>query len=86
MVGYLSNGWRRFFIRQNLCSNKEFEQILALLKQYVPQVQTENSPRHLLDMQRPISAAKDHNNNLKQRPKRTSSAPTIPQSRACSIT
>jgi hypothetical protein len=27
----------------DLWSNKEFEQILALLKQYVPEVQTENS-------------------------------------------
>jgi hypothetical protein len=68
----------------DLWSNKEFQQILALLKHYIPQVQTENSRRHLLDMQRPISAAKDAQ-NLKKRPKRISSAPTIPQSRACSI-
>ncbi len=68
----------------DLWSNKEFQQILALLKQYVPQVQTENSSRHLLDMQRPISAAKGAQ-DLKKRPKRISSAPTIPESRACSI-
>ena len=68
----------------DLWANKEFQQILALLKQYVPQVQTENSSRHLLDMQRPTSAAKDAQ-NIKKRPKRISSAPTITQSRACSI-
>jgi hypothetical protein len=70
---------------EDLWANKEFQQILALLKQYIPQVQTENSRRHLLDMERPMSANKDHNNNLKGRRKRISSAPTIPQSRACSI-
>lgn len=62
-------------------SGKEFELLLARLKQHVPEVQTETSQRHLLDMQRPTTAMKQE----EKKPKRIGSAPVISQSRACSI-
>ena len=60
---------------------KEFEVVLARLKQTVPEVQTERPQRHLLDMQRPTTAMKRD----ERRSKRIGSAPTTPQSRACSM-
>jgi hypothetical protein len=62
-------------------TGKEFELVLARLKQAVPEVQTERPQRHLLDMQRPTTAMKQE----EKKPKRVRSAPVTPQSRACSI-
>jgi hypothetical protein len=62
-------------------TGKEFELLLTRLKQAVPEVETENPQRHLLDMQRPTTALKE---NEKKR-KRIGSAPVISHSRACSI-
>ncbi|CAF1064963.1 unnamed protein product [Adineta steineri] len=66
---------------QQRWSGKEFESVLAKLKQAIPEVQTEKPQRHLLDMQRPTTAIKRNENKLK----RIRSAPIIPESRACSI-
>lgn len=62
-------------------TGKQFEMLLAQLEKIIPNVHTEK-PRHLLEMQRSISATR---NNQEQKPKRISSAPIIPQSRACSL-
>ncbi|CAF4671529.1 unnamed protein product [Rotaria sp. Silwood1] len=60
---------------------KEFELVLARLKHYIPEVQTEKSQRYLIDMQRPTTAMKQQ----EKKPQRIRSAPITPQSRACSI-
>jgi len=60
---------------------KEFELVLARLKQTIPEVQTERPQRHLLDMQRPTTAMKQEENKTK----RIGSAPVIVESRTCSI-
>ncbi|CAF0891470.1 unnamed protein product [Rotaria sordida] len=68
---------------QDIWSLKQFEQVLARLKIAVPEVQTEKPRKHLLDMKRPTTALGhvEHKN----RPARIRSAPSVPQSRACSI-
>ncbi|CAF2897940.1 unnamed protein product [Rotaria sp. Silwood2] len=71
-----SNGYDRWI-------GKQFVLLLAQLEQIIPNVPT-NKPRHLLEMQRPISASR-HNDTIDQRPKRISSAPIIPKSRTCSL-
>ncbi|CAF3723633.1 unnamed protein product [Rotaria sordida] len=60
---------------------KEFELVLARLKQIIPEVQTEKPQRHLIDMQRPTTAMK----RQEKKPQRIRSAPVTPQSRACSL-
>ena len=62
-------------------NGKEFELVLARLKQAVPEVQTEKPRRHLLDMQRPTTAMKREETKTK----RVGSAPVTPESRACSL-
>ncbi|CAF1200470.1 unnamed protein product [Rotaria sp. Silwood1] len=69
--------------RYNRWTGKQFVLLLAQLKQIIPNVQTDK-PRHLLEMQRPISASR-HSHNIDQRPKRISSAPIFPKSQACSL-
>jgi hypothetical protein len=64
-------------------TGKQFEMLLAQLKLIVPNIHTDK-PRHLIEMQRPISASRN-NDNTDQRPKRISSAPIIPKSRACTL-
>ncbi|CAF0844664.1 unnamed protein product [Rotaria sordida] len=71
-----SNGYDRW-------TEKQFVLLLAQLKKIIPNVETDK-PRHLLEMQRPISASR-HSNNNDQRSKRISSAPIIPKSQACSL-
>ncbi|CAF1200313.1 unnamed protein product [Rotaria sp. Silwood1] len=68
---------------QDIWSLKEFEQVLARLKIAVPEVQTEKPRKHLLDMKRPTTALGQAEN--KKRPARIRSAPSVPQSRACSL-
>ncbi|CAF1143141.1 unnamed protein product [Adineta steineri] len=67
-------------------TGKQFEILLTYLKQIIPQVHTDKS-RYLLEMQRPVSALPNthNNNNIDQRPKRISSAPSISNSRTCSL-
>jgi hypothetical protein len=60
-----------------------FKCYFAQLKQIVPNVHTDKL-RHLLQMQRPISASRN-NGNINRKPKRISSAPIIPKSCACSL-
>ena len=62
-------------------TGKQFDALLLQLNQLVPNVSTEKQ-RHLLDMQRPQSAWRDQT-LPEQRPKRISSAPNTPKSRAC---
>ncbi len=72
--------FRRTDDNQRRWFGKEFEALLARLKQEIPEVQTERPQRHLLDMQRPTTAMKQENKT-----KRIGSAPVIAASRACSI-
>ena len=65
-------------------TSKEFETLLARLREAVPEVQTEKPRRHLLEMKRPTTASKNGIPN-DSRPARVKSAPSIPQSRACSL-
>ncbi|CAM4838547.1 unnamed protein product [Rotaria magnacalcarata] len=68
---------------QDIWSLKQFDQVLARLKIAVPEVQTEKPRKHLLDMKRPTTALGQSEH--KKRPTRVRSAPSVPQSRACSI-
>jgi hypothetical protein len=68
----------------DIWSTKEFEMLLARLKETVPEVQTEKPRRHLLEMKRPTTASKNGIQN-ERRPARVKSAPSIPQSGACSV-
>ncbi|CAF3075045.1 unnamed protein product [Rotaria sp. Silwood2] len=68
---------------RDIWSLKEFEQVLARLKIAVPEVQTEKPRKHLLDMKRPTTALGQAEH--KKRPVRIRSAPSVPQSRACSL-
>ncbi len=52
---------------------------LLNLKTIAPNVHTDK-PRHLVEMQRPISTSSRNNNaNIEQQPKRISSTPIIPK-------
>jgi hypothetical protein len=73
--------FRRTDVDQRRWYGKEFEALLARLKQEVPEVQTERPQRHLLDMLRPTTAKKDN----EKKTKRIGSAPVIAESRACSM-
>ena len=64
-------------------TGKSFAMLLAQLKKLLPQIETDK-PRHILNMQRPSSAF-PKNTDLDPSLKRRSSAPMIPQSRACSL-
>ncbi|UJR31959.1 hypothetical protein I4U23_019432 [Adineta vaga] len=69
-------------------SGKEFEMILARLKQAVPEVEPTQPRRHLLDMQRPKTSLRREEKmkvGEKRKLARIGSAPVIAQSRACSI-
>jgi hypothetical protein len=75
--------------KNDMWHGKEYDQILVKLKQYVPEVHTENPNRYLIDMERPLSS-RQFNQTVTTSPfmplvKRIGSAPVIPQSRACSI-
>ena len=67
----------------DLWSFKEFEQVLARLKIVIPEVQTEKPRKHLLDMKRPTTASGKVEH--KKQSERIGSAPSVPQSRACSV-
>lgn len=64
-------------------TEKQFQLLLSQLKKIIPYVHTDK-PRHLLDMQRPISAAR-FNSTTDKRNERISSAPIVPKSQACSL-
>ncbi|CAF0913617.1 unnamed protein product [Adineta ricciae] len=75
-------------------SGKEFEMVLARLKQAIPEVETAQPRRHILEMQRPMTSMKREERDKgkekekekeKLKLKRVGSAPVIAQSRACSI-
>jgi hypothetical protein len=75
--------------KNDMWHGKGYDQILIKLKQFVPEVQTENPNRHLIDMERPSSSTRFNQAATLSTPlssvKRIGSAPVIPQSRACSI-
>ena len=73
--------FRRINDQQEKWFGKEFDLLLIQLKQLIPEVETASSQRYLLDMQRPTTATRHD----ETKPKRTGSAPTVSQSRACSI-
>jgi len=73
--------FRRINDQQEKCFGKEFDLLLIQLKQLIPEVETASSQRYLLDMQRPTTATRHD----ETKPKRIGSAPTVSQSRACSI-
>ena len=62
-------------------SGKEFEAVLAQLRQAVPEVEPEKPRRHVLEMQRPMTGRRE----VETRRKRLGSAPVLAQSRACSV-
>ncbi|CAF3164295.1 unnamed protein product [Rotaria sp. Silwood2] len=65
-------------------TSKEFEKVLGLLRDAVPEVHTEKPQRYLLEMKRPTTATAKCE-VADKRLVRVKSAPVNPQSRACSI-
>ena len=65
-------------------ASNEFDKLLARLRDAVPEVQTDQPRRHLLEMKRPATASNNDVQNA-TRPTRVGSAPSTPQSRACSL-
>ncbi|CAF0846606.1 unnamed protein product [Adineta ricciae] len=63
---------------------KQFESLLTHLRKIVPTIQVDK-PRHLLEMQRPVSASRECVDHIHQRSKRISSASLVPESQACSV-
>lgn len=60
---------------------KQYEGLLARLKQLIPEVQQERPERHLLEMQRPKTGI----NTEEKRRQRVKSAPVMAESRLCSV-
>ena len=60
---------------------KEYELMLAHLKQVIPEVETERPERHLFEMQRPKTAMIGE----QKKSRRVGSAPVTPESRFCSL-
>lgn len=63
--------------------SKPFDEVLVRLKTIIPEVQMEQPRRHLIDMKRPTTAMRSNDDH--SRTQRPTSAPIIPQSRACSL-